>query len=246
MSALLPNETETSMPLSATNESENETQTMELDLNAPIEVDDSSADFSENPPPPVAKRYPVRWKLQDKQPTDKSDGQNPACYATISAKGNVNVNLFIAGKLIAEDDEDANGFPINDYLNTVKPPRKHTSGFHSFLHHLGVTVPSRASASELIELAISTLESNPDGIVGAIELEWKASRQKTDEEIEKEEERMRATGKSWNIDTYKTLKQKMSQFPKLPDGTYQNWIESDVDGSRIYAQAYVANHVANV
>ena len=206
---------EKNMPANAgTAVEEPDEEQVEINLDEKVEVKDQSKDFNVVPPPPTAGKYIVQWEIDEK-------GAEPRA----SKKVGTFLQIHLIGTLQA--DGEYNGYKINDYMNSIYSQLKQTSAVHDFLYKIGVEVPPSVSQGELKKIFEDALKAKP---VGTISLEWRVS--------EKNPASPRA-----NKDGYVTLKNKMVQFPKLPDGSYQNWVESGVDGSKLYAQAYVESHL---
>lgn len=189
--------------------------TSEVDLNETVEVKDSTVDFNIVPPPPKAGKYPVKWSLSDK-------GIVPARSEKVGSF----LNVHLTGNVIAEGTE-YDGYTISEYMNSIYNKLKGTSELHDFLNKLGSPAPNRMTLGELKQHAEQVLAQNP---VGTIELEWQASEKNVG-------------AKNANKDGYVTLKNRMSQFTKNPDGSYQNTTPSQIDGSAIPARGYVFAHL---
>src|SRR6266852_3690031 len=194
----------------ATETAEDTVETQEVDLNEKVEVADSTKDFNIVPPPPPAKEYPIQWELN----SDDKKGVVPAR----SAKVGQFLNVYLVGHIIAEGTE-YNGFTVNEYMNSIYNKLKGTSEVHDFMNKLGSPVPNSLTLGELKEHVEKVLSIKP---VGNAEIEWKAT-----EKIPGD--------KRANKEGYVTLKNKMSQFKKNQDGSYQNFVESLVDGEKVYA-----------
>lgn len=192
-----------------------QTETVEINLDEKVEVKDSTVDSNIIPPPPKAGKYPVKWSLAEK-----------GVQGARSDKVGQFLNVYLSGKVQA--DGDYTDYPITEYMNSIYDKLKGTSPLHSFLFKLGVQVPNSLSTRELIELTKETLAQSP---VGNIELEWRAQ--------ERDEANITKRAKNG----YVTIKNRMSQFLKLPDGSYQPWTGSLIDGSKVPARAYVLAHV---
>jgi hypothetical protein len=188
-----------------------------VDLNQKVEVADPTKDFNIVPPPPPAKEYPIQWELAEK------DGIDPRA----SKKVGTFLQCHFVGKILAEGT-DYNGYTVNEYMNSIYNNLKGTSPLHDFLHKLGHTVSQSLSVGELKTFTETALAQRP---VGTISLEWRLSY--------KDPSSPRA-----NKDGYVALYNRMSQFtPKNPDGSHPNVIASPVDGTPLYAQAYVFAHL---
>ena len=215
MSGMFP---ETSMPQGTVAATENQSGSNEeqvaVDLNQRVEVADPSKDINIVPPPPPAGEYVIKWEVGEK-----------GIDARASAKVGTFVNVPLVGTVVSPKEFE--GRKINENLTSIYNQLKQTSALHDFLYKIGISVPPSATQGEILEITKTALANNP---VGTIELEWKVS------------ERNPADPRK-NKDGYVTYFNKMTQFPKNPDGSYANTLSSKVDGQPIYAQAYVSKHL---
>lgn len=193
-----------------------EETTLEVDLNATVEVKDSTTDFNIIPPPPKAGKYPVKWELNSEKGIEPKNSPKVGNF----------LNVYLVGHIIAEGTE-YDGYTISEYMNSIYNKLKGTSELHDFLNKLGSPAPNRMTLGELKQHAEQVLAQNP---VGTIELEWSASEKNPG-------------AKNANKDGYVTLKNRMSQFTKNPDGSYVNTTPSAIDGSPVAARGYVFAHL---
>lgn len=187
-----------------------------VDLDAKVEVADASKDINVVVPPPKAGEYIVQWELGEKGIEGRS-----------SKKVGSFLLVPLVGHIVLEGSE-YNNYQVQDWITSIYSTLKQNAPTHDFLYKLGVNVPQSVSLRELQKILEETLAQKP---FGTVLLEWKLS--------EKNPSDPRADRKTG----YVTLKNRMDQFPRNPDGTYQNWIDSKVDGSKLYAQAVVAAHL---
>lgn len=188
---------------------------VEVNPDEVVKVVDQSKDINIVPPPPKAGDYIFQW----------STGEKGVEYRA-SKKAGTFIVVPLEGHLVLEGSE-YNGYRVLDWLNSIYSQLKGTTPVHDYLYKIGVAVPAEASQKMLKETVESTLAQKP---YGTATLEWRVS------------ERNPADPRA-NKDGYVVLKNRMDQFPRLPDGSFQNWIESKLDGSKLYAQAYVAAHL---
>lgn len=200
----------------ATTVAEETQEQVAVDLDAKIEVADPSKDINVVPPPPKAGNYVVQWELGEK-----------GIEAKASAKMGSFLVVPLVGHIILEGSEYHN-YKVQDWLTSIYSTLKQNSPTHDFLYKLGVNVPQSLSLRELQKLLEETLAGKP---IGTATIEWKLS--------EKNPSDPRADKKTG----YVSLANRMEQFPRNPDGTRQHFVTSKVDGSTLYAQAYVAAHV---
>lgn len=192
-----------------------EEEQVAVDPNQKIEVADQSKDINVSVPPPLGgKEYVVQWSVGEKG-TELKASKKVGTFLVVPLVGNLVTN------------DEYNGFKVLDWITSIYSQLKQTSPVHDWLYKLGVTVPASISQGELQKLVDQTLAQKP---MGTIELEWRAS--------EKDPSNPRA-----NKDGYVTLATKMTHFKRNPDGSYQNFFESKIDGSKLFAQAYVAAHL---
>lgn len=193
-----------------------EEEQVAVDPNQKVEVADQSKDINTRIPPPTGgKEYIVQWEL----------GEKGVEYRA-SKKSGTFIVVPLVGHLVLEGSE-YNGYQIVDWINSIYNKLVGTTAVHDFLYKVGVTVPPTATQADLKALMESTLAQKP---MGTIELEWRASMKNPADP--------RA-----NKDGYVTVANKMRFFPKNPDGSYRNYFENKIDGSEVFAQAYVAQHL---
>lgn len=191
------------------------TEQIEVDLNEKVEVKDSTVDSNIVPPPPKAGKYPVKWSLGEK-----------GVQVSRSDKVGSFLNVYLLGHVQA-DGTEYHDFPITEYMNSIYDKLKGTSPLHSFMNKLGVTVPNSTTLGDLKNLVESTLAQNP---VGNAEIEWRS-------------QELNPTSKKQR-NGYVTIRNRMSQYKKNPDGTYDPMSTlSEIDGSPVPARAYILAHV---
>jgi hypothetical protein len=200
----------------ADNAADDAVETAQIDLDEKVEVADSTKDFNIVPPPPPAGEVVIQWELSEK-------GVVPAR----SAKVGQFLNVYLTGHIIMPNTE-YDGYTVSEYMNSIYNKLKGTSEVHDFMNKLGSPVPNSTTLRDLKTHIEKALAPKP---VGTAELEWKVTERNPGD-------------KRANKDGYVTIKNKMSQFSKLPDGSgYQNFVESSIDGDKIYAQAYISKHL---
>lgn len=191
------------------------TEHVEVNLDAEVEAANPNADFNEAIPPPKAGAYLFRWEVNPDKGVVPSQTKKPPHTPFL--------NVFLLGKLVLDGSPD-DGFTANYYLNSLINRRKGTSEAHHFLNILGSPVPQRITLGNLKTQLETTLANNP---LSPAMLEWRCSYK--DPQTDK-----------W-IEQYKS----MSQFPKELDdggkwtGNYLNVAKSKLDGSDLFAQAYI-------
>lgn len=184
-----------------------------IDLDEVIEVENPTADFNIPATPPKAGIYVARWKLNSQKPNGGIEAKN-------SPKVGNFLNVHLLGVIVAPD-ESFDGFIFNDYMHTIVNRQKGTSEVHHFLNCLGTPLDKSTSLRQIMTTLQEELSLEP---TSKVKIEWKAT-YKDD------------NGK------YIDIAKKMTDFEKLPDGTYQNWKISPLDGERVYAQVYVVQHI---
>lgn len=190
-------------------------QEFTVDPNQKVEVADPSKDINVTPPPPKAGNYIVQWELGEKGIEMKANKQGT--YLVVP----------LVGYIILEGSE-YHGYKVQDWLTSIYSTLKQNTAAHDFLYKIGVKVEHALSLKELQALLEETLAKKP---VGTALIEWRLQ--------EKNPSDPRADKKSG----YVTLANRMDMFPRLPDGSRQNFVQSKLDGSTLYAQAYVAAHI---
>jgi|SRR6185295_2895087 len=200
----------------AANGADTEEEQVAVDPNQKVEVADQSKDINVRVPPPTGgKEYIIQWELGEKEIEYRA-----------SKKSGTFIIVPLVGHIVAEGTE-YHEYQVLDWINSIYNKLVATTAVHDFLYKIGVTVPPTATQAELKTLMEQTLAQKP---MGTIELEWRASMKNPADP--------RA-----NKDGYVTLANKMRFFPKNPDGSYRHFFENRVDGSEVYAQAYVAQHL---
>lgn len=212
----MPNVSNQTQTADQTQTNDAEKEEVAIDLNQKVEVADPTKDFNIVPPPPPAGEYPIEWSLAEKDPVDPRG----------SAKVGTFLQCSFVGKIIAPNT-DYDGYTINEYMNSIYNKMKGTSPLHDFLHKLGHTVPASLSVGEL---KIFTENAMAQKLVGTIQLEWQGSYKDP-------------TDRRANAQGYVTAKNRMNQFPRNADGSYSSQFLSPVDGTPIFARAYVFAHL---
>jgi len=191
----------------------------DADLDKELEVADPTRDINVPLEPPRAGVYPFRWKPN----VNKKDG---GLYFKATEKtGQYLLNASILGQLRGEgtslEGTEFDGYIVSDHLNSYQ--RKGTTAIHHFANCCGASFPKSFNLRSLKELTSELLNSEPTSYAM---IEWKATLQRE--------------GK------YVDLAKRMTDFPKLEDGSYQPWIETENDEGetvKVYAQAYVVAHI---
>lgn len=185
-------------------------------LDAVVEYSDTTRDINVPIAPPPAGRYPIRWKSN----SNKKDG---GIFFKPSDKVGWFLNVYVLG-LVQSENPEINEFMVSDYMNSIQ--RRGTSDVAHFLNCCGSPIPNRISNRELREKVVEVLAQEP---ISESIIEWKAS-------IKDQNEKS----------GYRDIAKRMTDFPRLEDGSYQPWIEiPDDEGEvqKIYANAYIFAHV---
>jgi hypothetical protein len=211
-----------------TNQTQNN-EPIEFDFNAPIEVEDASADFSVASKPPKAGIRPFKFKRNLEKKATVGGREFVGVIPGIDKNKQRFVGAHILLNLIDPDDEIYNNFQIGEYVNTIKPKNKPTSALHSLMNYLGKPIENSEPPLSLIQKVSDTLDEEPTGYA---ELEWKASYKSRDGQ-------------------WKVIHDRMESFPKEKDengkftGEYSNETENPDTGEKVYAFAYIRRFVKN-
>lgn len=185
--------------------------TEEIDLSEVQTVENADTDYNIVPPPPPAGRY--TWKLSLHE-----DG--------ISPRKSTKVGTFLVIPLVLNlvaEGTPYHDYQVRDWVNNIYNKMKGTTKAHWILHCLGETVPVKISHQDLKSKLESVLSQHP--LISA-DMEWQASIKDPSD-------------KRANEAGYVTIKNRMKDFPQNPDGSFSNVFESKVDGTKVYAQAYI-------
>lgn len=197
----------------STPEEENKIEEV-VDLNEEQTVENPEADFNVIPAPPPAGKYAAKVILGE----DGISGRK-------SAKSGTFLVIPLILKIMAEG-QPYDGYEIRDYPNNIIQKMKGTSKAHWILHCLGETVPAKITHQDLKDRFESVLAQEPTIM---IDLEWQASYKDP-------------TDRRANKDGYVIGANRMSQFPKLPDGSYSNLFKNPVDGTVVAARGYIPDN----
>lgn len=211
----MPQGTTNSATSTQTNSQDKDEEQVAVDLDQRVEVADSTKDYNIVPPPPKAGDYIIQWELAEKDGLDYRASKKVGTF----------LQCHFVGRLVV--DGDYKDFVVNDYMNSVYSQLKGTTPLHDFLHKLGHTIPQSLNIKELRAFVESAMASKP---MGTANLEWRVSY--------KDMGNQRA-----NKDGYVTMFNKMIQFPRNQDGSYKHEVGSPIDGTPLYAQVYVNQHL---
>lgn len=128
------------------------------------------------------------------------------------------LNIHLLGSIVAPD-EPYDGFLLSDYMHTIVNRQKGTSEAYHFLNCIGTPLDRTTSLREIMTKFQEELSVEP---TSKAKIEWKATIKEGDK--------------------YRDIAKKMTDFP-LVEGVRQNWLPSPVDGEKVYAQAYIVQHI---
>lgn len=205
-----------------------ETQKIAVDLNAAVEVDDATGDVNQASKLPPAGIAPIRWKA----------GKDDHPYAGVTKKEPHRnfVGTSLVGQFVEGEYEGTLIF--ENHINSLAMRGKPTSDLHHFLNVAGSPLSNKSTVGEVLEFTKEVLEAEP---LVMTEYDWKASYKKDDGTYEDVLTKMEKFPKHY-VDTTQgenqgkpLAKEKGGKW----DGTYEQTIESPVNGEPINAQLYV-------